>query len=378
MINAGSQFYDRYAALTKDVTPFIRASGQQRVIESAQNWTQGFHLSRMDDETSTMPERYPYDILIVPESPDFNNTLDFTLCTNFLNGDYGIAAQTAFAKTFIPSITSRLNQNLKGANLTDIDTVFLMDLCPFSTVAHPTGQITPFCNLFSEDEWQDYDYYQTVGKHYGFSWPNPLGPTQGVGFVNELIARVTGKAVEDHTSTNRTMDSSNATFPIYEGGKGVYADFSHDNDMMTIFAALGLFNSTQIHLPTTHRLSRSDPALAGYSAAYSVPFAARMFVEKMECREMPEKELVRIIVNDRVIPLVGCGADDFGRCELGKWVESLEFARSGGKWDKCFGDEKGKVADGSGGLIQADGTDHAEDVKQEAKAKHNGKIEGPL
>ena len=38
---------------------------------------------------------------------------------------------------------------------------------------------------------------------------------------------------------------------------------------------------------------------------------------------------MRIIVNDRVIPLQNCGADQLGRCELGAFVESLGFARGG-------------------------------------------------
>jgi hypothetical protein len=66
-----------------------------------------------------------------------------------------------------------------------------------------------------------------------------------------------------------------------------------------------------------------------------VPFAARAYVEKMACRGTDE-ELVRILVNDRVIPLQNCDADDRGRCTLSKFVDSLSFAREGGRWDECF------------------------------------------
>jgi len=73
----------------------------------------------------------------------------------------------------------------------------------------------------------------------------------------------------------------------------------------------------------------------GYSASWAVPFAARLYVEKMACAG-EEEELVRVLLNDRVVPLQGCDADALGRCRLGAYVESLEFARSGGEWDKCF------------------------------------------
>lgn len=202
----------------------------------------------------------------------------------------------------------------------------------------------------------------------------------------------------DHTSTNRTLDGDNSTFLIREGGKGVYADFSHDNDMMTVFAALELYNSTTLLLPTDTRLERNDERLAGYAAAYAVPFGARMFVEKMTCgsgnnkeekagkeegkEKEKEREMVRVILNDRVIPLQSCGADELGRCELSRWIESLEFARSGGRWEECFTDDDDSVGTGKEkgsekhkAKIEADGSDHAEDVKQDAKAKHEGKIE---
>lgn len=73
----------------------------------------------------------------------------------------------------------------------------------------------------------------------------------------------------------------------------------------------------------------------GYSSSWTVPFSARMYVEKMKCTGQSE-ELVRVIVNDRVVPLETCGGDEFGRCGLSKFVESLSFARNGGDWDSCF------------------------------------------
>lgn len=297
----------------------------------------------MDDETADGEEEFPYNILIIPETDRTNNTLDYTLCTNFLRGPFGSESMEKFGGTFVPAIVTRLNEQIQGVNLTNDDIITLMDLCPFHTVASPTGQISPFCNLFTDEEWKDYDYLQSLGKYYGFEWGNPLAPTQGVGWTNELIARLTSSPVEDHTSTNSTLDADESTFPL---GSKLYADFSHDNDMVTIFAALGLYNATK-PMGNETRVEREE-GLNGWAAAWTVPFAGRMYVEKMVCGddgprdeaedgdEKRKQELVRIIVNDRVIPLQNCGADELGRCELGKFVESLGFARGGGEWDKCF------------------------------------------
>jgi hypothetical protein len=332
LINSGIKYYTRYQKLTKGTTPFVRASGQDRVVESALNWTQGFHDARLKDTKSD--EDYPYPIVVISEETGSNNTLDHGLCTEFESGfDSTIAgsAQATWVSIFTPSITDRLNENLPGANFTNTDTIYMMDLCPFNTVADSEGFLSPFCALFTEDEWHAYDYYQSLGKYYGFSWGNPLGATQGVGFTNELIARLTNTPVDDHTATNSTLDDSKQTFPI--GGKTVlYADFSHDNDLTGIFSAMGLYNETAPLLNTT---MQSVQDTNGYSASWTVPFAARAYFEKMSCVGASE-EFVRILVNDRVLPLKTCGGDYLGRCTLSNFVDSLRFARDGGDWGQCF------------------------------------------
>lgn len=221
----------------------------------------------------------------------------------------------------------RLNKKLPGAKFDIDNTVFFMELCPFGTVASLDLELSPFCRVFSKDEWRNYDYYQSLEKWYVYGPGRDLASSQGVGFVNELIARLTGQPVQDHTSSNSTLDASPETFPL---DRKLYADFSHDNGMMTVFSALRLFEGTE-DLPTTER--RSPEQLGGYSASRAVPFGARMYVEKLQCGG--EEELVRIILNGRVVPLRGCDADKLGRCTLDKFVKSMSFATGGGEWDRC-------------------------------------------
>ncbi|KAK8028671.1 hypothetical protein PG991_005727 [Apiospora marii] len=333
LVNSGIKFYKRYQHLTKQAVPFLRSAGQNRVIESAQNWTQGFHQSRLEDKPSDEPDAFPYPMLIIPEDEGFNNTLSHANCKAFEDGPASSVkdeAQNAWLEIFAPPIAEKLNQNLPGANFTLDDTIYMMDLCPFNTVADINGRISPFCGLFTRDEWNGYDYFQSLGKWYGYGNGNPLGATQGVGFVNELIARLTGKAVVDQTTTNATLDSSPDTFPL---DRSLYADFSHDNDMTGVFSALGLYNATE---PLSNTTKASPRETKGFSSSWSVPFAARMYVEKMTCADTADEELVRVLVNDRVIPLQNCDADSLGRCKLGRFVESLSFARAGGHWDQCF------------------------------------------
>lgn len=330
MIDSGKAFYERYIGLAEKTEPFIRASGSDRVIMSSHNFTQGFYASRGESG-----DDYTDGILVIPEEPGINNTLSHGTCSSFEDNDEigDNSAQTAWGNKFLPSIRDRLNRNLHKAKLSLQETIYLMDLCPFNTVNTPDGiGQSRFCDLFSTEDWRSYDYYMTLGKYYEYGNGNTMGPTQGVGYVNELVSRLTRKPVNDHTTTNRTLDANPETFPL---DRALYADFSHDNTMVSIFSAMGLYNSTS-RLPKHHII----PAIRahGYSSAWVVPFAARMYVEKLECgasNEEEGEEYVRVVINDRVMEMESCGGDEYGRCKLEDFVESLSFARQGGHWNKC-------------------------------------------
>jgi hypothetical protein len=166
------------------------------------------------------------------------------------------------------------------------------------------------------------DLFNVPYSRYG----QPLGRVQGVGYVNELIARLTGEPVQDNTQTNRTLTSSPITFPL---DRSIYADFSHDNQMIAIYSAMGLFPQSQPPDP-----SLPDPN-RGWLASQLVPFSAQMVTEKVLCGR---KEYVRVFVSDALQPLRFCGAKVDGMCELGAFVQSQAYARSNGSGDfeKCF------------------------------------------
>ncbi|EER22936.1 3-phytase A precursor, putative [Coccidioides posadasii C735 delta SOWgp] len=334
LFNSGAKFYDRYRGLAKEIRPFVRAAGSPRVIKSAERFIQGFQKSLGLDPDGVEKDRPPIVNLIIPEGESSNNTLDHSLCENFEQDNSGKEKQKKFVDLFAPPILERVKTHLPGANITVTDVIYLMDMCSFHTVmlTPDASKLSPFCQLFTPGEWVDYDYYQSLGKYYRYGPGSPLGAEQGMGFTNELIARLTNTPVNDSTSTNRTLTSHPTTFPL---NATLYADFSHDNTMITIFTALGLFNSTE---PLPLDRIRTPVESDGFSASWTVPFAGRAYVEKMKCDWSPRKddEFVRILLNDRVYPLHGCNVDSLGRCEVNDFVKGLSYAASGGMWDRCF------------------------------------------
>ncbi|OKL56497.1 3-phytase B [Talaromyces atroroseus] len=335
MTDSGMAFYRRYKQLARYHVPFIRASGSSRVIASGELFTEGFNEAKRIDRGSNSSQQASKVNLVIPEGSQWNNTLDSGSCESLSDGSPVREAEQEFLNVFAPSILERLVSNMPGVNLTLEDVPLLMDLCPFEVVAQKDtskGQLSPLCDLFTPSEWKSYDYLNTLRKYYAYGAGNPLASTRGVGYVNEIIARMTKTLpVNDHTSVNHTLDSDPTTFPL---DTTLYADFSHDNAMVSIFDAFGLYNSTA-KLSTTHVQSAAETR--GFSSSWVVPFASRAYFELMQCSpdddNEEEEQLVRVLINDRVVPLHGCHVDALGRCKLNDWIEGLDFARNGGRWD---------------------------------------------
>ena len=64
-------------------------------------------------------------------------------------------------------------------------------------------------------------------KDYGYG--QPTGRAQGIGYVQELIARLTNQYIyASNSSVNSTITNNPTDFPL---GRPFYADFSHDDIM---------------------------------------------------------------------------------------------------------------------------------------------------
>ncbi|KAI9070321.1 acid phosphatase [Trametes sanguinea] len=319
---AGQIAFKRYAQLVNTTQiPFVRAAGAPRVISTATNWTVGF--------AAASHQRYqPYLNVIISE--EYNNTLNND-CPNA--GD-GTPEMETWRSVFAPPIAKRLTKGAPGAELTNDDVFHLMAMCPFDSVAKET--MSPFCAMFTEDEFRAFEYHGDLEKYYKTGYGEKLGPIQGVGYVNELLARLTGTPVKDHTTHNSSLE-----FPL---DRTVYADFTHENLMIAVYAAMGLFNVTEPldprHMPSP---DHKDPSGQSWIASRMVPFSSRMVTERLACvrPDYNEEEkigtYVRVLVNDEVQPLEFCGGEE-GLCELEKFVESQAYARSSGNgdFDLCY------------------------------------------
>ncbi|KAI9569240.1 histidine phosphatase superfamily [Boletus coccyginus] len=282
--DSGSENYLRYKHLVEgNQLPFVRASESERIVYSAMNWTQGFSVASGHVYSPSV------SVLISEEKG------------------------------------RELSEAIPGAKLDSKDVTELMPLCAFETLFHETP--SPFCGLFTIQEWLAREYHEDLHKYYKNGHGNSLGPVQGVGYVNELLARLTGQPVRDKTQTNQTLDASPVTFPL---DRNFYADFSHGSCMVAIYSAIGLFRPDEP--PVTDRLDLARK----WRISRMTPFSGRMITEKLRCSD--GAEYIRILVNDAVQPLEFCDANEDGLCTLSAFVKSQAYAQNNGDgdWERCF------------------------------------------
>ncbi|EPT00854.1 hypothetical protein FOMPIDRAFT_1049360 [Fomitopsis schrenkii] len=322
--DAGAEAYQRYSSLVStDSLPFIRASSSPRVVDSAGNWTLGF--------ASASNQLYQ-PVVSVIISDDGNDTLNDGSCAALSDSNSPDDEDDTYLDIYTANITDYLNSGAPGADLDSTDVQYLIELCPYVTVAN--AERSEWCDFFTSlGVFPDFEYYGDIDKYYETGWgQGPLGPAQGIGYINELLARLTNTPVDDSTSTNTTLDSDPATFPL---NLTFYADFSHDSLMIAVYSAMGLFPTSPLDYTSIDAEETGQ-----WRVSEMTPFAARMVVERMSCSDESgsgDGEYVRVLVNQAVQPMPFCDSDANNLCSLDTFVESQAFARNNGYgvWDEC-------------------------------------------
>ncbi|SAM83034.1 related to 3-phytase A precursor [Ustilago bromivora] len=370
--------------------PFVRSSGADRVITSSRFFLQGFSHSPFHhaspesapwppkNRPSTFKSHKPHRHIPSLSHPDViipevrkndklgqiasNNTLDVYTCPTF-ERDFRDNAQSpaslktaAFAHNATAHVRERLASKLgvrKGGSkdrrgerihIEPKQVLQLFGLCAFDTVARLNpygllledkerneGVVSPFCGLFEEEEFaQIYEVSTNMEKDYGFAGHNPLHKALATPWLRELLARLEGRkpVMDPPTSINTTLDRNEEKFPLPKGeGPNAFVDFTHDNQLAPVIAALGLWDENH-----------------EWSTAKTTPFSGRLTVEKLRCGE--DDDFVRVLVNDQPAHVYSGGWCGDGKapagdvsdsvCPIHSFLKPLEWVDQAEEWDKCY------------------------------------------
>lgn len=158
LFDSGVHSYYRYGKLYNATTqkhkPVVRTTSEQRMLDSARFFNLGFFGLNASDAVNLEVIIENGDGLTSTSS---NNSLaSYDTCNNsdtITIGDTYL--RPVWDAIYLANATQRLQQYVTGLNLTTDLVYGMQGLCAYETVALGYSN---FCDLFSKEEWQGYEY----------------------------------------------------------------------------------------------------------------------------------------------------------------------------------------------------------------------------
>ncbi|KAL0571706.1 hypothetical protein V5O48_010246 [Marasmius crinis-equi] len=312
--------------------PVFRTESQDRMLHSALNFAIGFFGYPMEGK---------YQQSITIEAPGFNNTLaPYDTCPNARRGSVGQRGKwyvERWANKYLVDARKRLQKNMKGYQLSIEDVWTMQQLCAYETVAIGYSK---FCELFTEEEWQGFDYSLDLSFWYDSAFGSPVARVQGAGWIQEMLHRLERTQVTEETnkfSMNYTLDGDVRTFPV---NQSLYVDATHEVVVLNIITALNLTSfAADGPLPYDH-----VPKKRKFKVSELAPFATNVQFQLLSCTSEPDPQ-IRVIINDGVVPLDGIEGcpkgkeGGMGMCPVETFVRAQKKLLDGVDWDwACHGE----------------------------------------
>lgn len=279
---SGVDFWNTYGRILYNAKPgqtYYNESGQSKILlrsnsvlrmfESALHWANGFFGLNANNK---------YSLLSILSSPGVNNTLGGNqACPNarlFPTGNVDIIEVFEYLETFLSNAITRLSAYAPlNVNFTAEDAFAMQMLCAFEYSALGSSD---FCSLFTLNEWRGFEQLLNVLFYRTYSFGSSTGRAVGLGYLEELIARLNKQFINvSHSSVNSTLDSSSETFPL---NQTFYMDMTSDTVIVAFLTALSLDyfreNVSFVYPP---------PATRHFRLSYMTPFSARLITEKIGC-----------------------------------------------------------------------------------------------
>lgn len=349
LFSSGVLFYYNYGHLYNTSTKLVaRTTTQDRMLKSAEYFMAGFFGFDWTQNVSLVP---------IIEQAGFNNSLaGYYQCNNNNNfrSTGGNNASLVWENIYLANATKRLRALSGNYNWSVADSYNAQTLCPYETVAYGYSN---WCGLFTYDEWQGFEYSIDLQFQGNDGWLSPTGRGVGIGYVEELYARLQGHLYNldpGATNVNRTLDTMNTTFPL---NQSLYMDFSHDTNIYSILTAIGLRQFSDKLSNSTITPNRN------VTVSHLTPFGARVVWEQITAPQPVKAKrptgsnltpsdfydsgnttrYIHMTISQRTVPLGNsypeCGQRDDGWCEMGAFLKVLGGLLDQARYEySCFGD----------------------------------------
>ncbi|KAI3402786.2 PHO5 [Candida oxycetoniae] len=272
-IRHGTYFRERYNHLFNETFP-IFTTNSGRCYQTAEYFAMGA-FGDVDNVT--------YIVIDEDGKMGANSLTPRYGCRN-LDNNANEQLLNQYDKSYLQEILDRWKHDNPGLNLTTGQVSSLFLWCAFEINVRGSS---PFCNLFTNDEFIKSGYRNDLVNYYQIGQGNNLSTTVGSPMVE-------------------------ASLKLLQEDSKVWIMFTHDTDMEFFFSSMGLINPEN-PLPIDH-----VPFPNTYNAAEQFPQGGRTYIEKLKCGD---KSYVRFIMNDAVIPFPSCTDGIAFTCALDKFVD---------------------------------------------------------
>ncbi|GFZ52138.1 hypothetical protein JCM24511_09911 [Saitozyma sp. JCM 24511] len=294
--------------------PVFRTETQDRMLKSAQNFAAGFFGIPAEDQ---------FNLEVMIESKGFNNTLaPWNTCPDTEGYNKEVLDRLhQWDDVFLKDARKRLQKHITGYDLSINDVKDFMDMCAYETVA--LGY-SAFCDLFEQKEWRGYEYRNDIYWWHAASFGYPLAKAQGLGWVQELVSRLTHTRLTEFNSTTNSSFHDDVHFPLNDP---IYVDFTHDTEFALLLAAMNLTTFAESGEPPLDHI----PKHRSFIASKFCPFGTNLQLQVLKCSSSgisaKTDRQVRLILNDAAVPLTGidgCPKDEDGLCPFEAFVRGMK------------------------------------------------------
>ncbi|KAF7528208.1 hypothetical protein G7054_g10228 [Neopestalotiopsis clavispora] len=219
----------RYPDLYQDGDEFlVWANNYTRVLQTAKTFVQGylgFNAAANGSVISVTSKGFSGAI--------GNSLAPSDMCPNFVDASGG-TNKTTWDNLYIPPIQERLQALIQGnltLTATDIDQIPY--LCGFET--HITGRLSPWCDVFTDEELKQYEYSNDLRYYYGVGPGTDLPKKMMTPYLNALVDLL----AQGPNITGIGADGSDFKLP------NLLMSFLNDGQLTELVTASGVFDAQE-------------------------------------------------------------------------------------------------------------------------------------
>ncbi|KAL6407284.1 Histidine acid [Ilyonectria robusta] len=251
-----------------------------------------------------------------------NSLAPSDMCPLF-SDDSGSDQTAVWNAIWQPKVQKRLQALIKGnLTLTLSDVNLFPYLCGFESQI--TGRLSPFCDVFTDEELKMYEYSNDLRYYYGVGPGTDLPKKMMMPFLQALV-----KLLANGPGVEGTAADGVSTFDV----PGLLVSFLNDGQLTELVTASGVFDNQKDLSP-----KKKDDNRLWIGSRY-VTMRGTIAFERLNCATSHSKNstYVRIRLNDQVYPVPSCKDGPGKSCLLSKYVKyvSDKYAKQGDWIDNC-------------------------------------------